>query len=226
MNSVRIEDTIDAFLLGFPALLSIANPIGGAFAFAALTDTYTPPQRESVARQVGCYTLLVALVALWTGSFVLAFFGITLAAVRLAGGLMIVISAWGLLQGSDGPDVGQSRTGERSDGADIALVPLTMPLTAGPGMTSVAVALGSEHPETTDRGRNEVAFFLGLTLATIAVAIAIWLIFRSAERIVRRISPSGLRTLNRLVGFLLLCIGVQILINGVEGVLGPLLAAR
>jgi multiple antibiotic resistance protein len=219
-----MEQAIDAFLLGFPAMLSIANPIGGAFAFAALTESQTPAQRERVARLVGCYTLIVTLVALWTGSFVLAFFSITLAAVRLGGGLMIVMSAWDLLRGTDQPDDRQARASTGNNASDIAAVPLTMPLTAGPGMITLAVALGSEHPESV--GRDELAFFLGLTLAAIAMSVAIWQIFRSSEWIMRRITPSGLRTLNRLIGFLLLCIGVQIMITGAEGVLGPLLARR
>jgi multiple antibiotic resistance protein len=163
---------------------------------------------------------------LWTGSFVLGFFSITLPAVRIAGGLMIAISAWDLLRGTDAPDEAEARASNRHDATDVALVPLTMPLTAGPGMITLAVALGSEHPEPMGQGRNELAFFLGLSLAAIAMSIAIWQIFRSAEWIIRRITPSGLRTLNRLIGFLLLCIGVQIMANGIEGVLGPLLARR
>jgi multiple antibiotic resistance protein len=221
-----MEQAIDAFLLGFPAMLSIAHPIGGAFAFNALTDTQTPAQRERVARLVGIYTLVVTIALLWTGSFVLAFFGITLSAVRVGGGLMIVISAWDLLRGVDQPDDGEARASDRTDAASIAMVPLTMPLTAGPGMITLAVALGSEHPEVPDQGHSELAFFFGLTIAAIAMSIAIWQIFRSAQWIIRRITPSGLRTLNRLIGFLLLCIGVQIMITGIEGVLGPLLAAR
>jgi multiple antibiotic resistance protein len=179
-----------------------------------------------VARLVGCYTLVVTLVALWTGSFVLGFFSITLPAMRVAGGLMIAVSAWDLLRGADAPDEAETRVRRRNDAADVALVPLTMPLTAGPGMITLAVALGSEHPESIGQGRNELAFFIGLSLAAIAMSFAIWQIFRSAQWIIRRVTPSGLRTLNRLIGFLLLCIGVQIMITGVEGVLGPLLAAR
>lgn len=221
-----MEQAIGAFLLGFPAMLSIAHPIGGAFAFAALTDTFSPVQRERVARLVGCYTLVVTLVALWTGSFVLGFFSITLPAMRLAGGLMIAVSAWDLLRGADAPDAAEARVSSRNDATDVALVPLTMPLTAGPGMITLAVALGSEHPDPGDQAHSELAFFLGLTLAAIAMSIAIWQIFRSAEWIIRGISPNGLRTVNRLIGFLLLCIGVQIMATGIEGVLGPLLARR
>src|SRR5690348_11156311 len=78
LSGPAMQEVIGAFLLGFPAMLSIAHPIGGAFAFAALTDTFSPAQRERVARLVGCYTLVLTLVALWTGSFVLGFFSITL----------------------------------------------------------------------------------------------------------------------------------------------------
>jgi multiple antibiotic resistance protein len=221
-----MEEAIGAFLLGFPAMLSIAHPIGGAFAFAALTDTFSPAQRERVARLVGCYTLVLTLVALWTGSFVLGFFSITLPALRIAGGLMIAISAWDLLRGADAPDEAEVRVSSRNDATDVALVPLTMPLTAGPGMIMVAVALGSEHPDQGDPAHGELAFFIGLSLAAIAMSIAVWQIFRSSQWIIRLVTPSGLRTVNRLIGFLLLCIGIQIMATGVEGVLGPLLARR
>jgi multiple antibiotic resistance protein len=221
-----MEEAIGAFLLGFPAMLSIAHPIGGAFAFAALTDTFSPAQRERVALLVGFYTLVLTLVALWTGSFVLGFFSITLPAVRIAGGLMIAISAWDLLRGADAPDEAEARASNRHDASDVALVPLTMPLTAGPGMIMVAVALGSEHPDKGDQAHDELAFFIGLSLAAIAMSIAIWQIFRASQWIIRLVTPSGLRTVNRLIGFLLLCIGIQIMATGVEGVLRPLLAAR
>jgi multiple antibiotic resistance protein len=221
-----MEEAIGAFLLGFPAMLSIAHPIGGAFAFAALTDTFSPAQRERVALLVGFYTLVLTLVALWTGSFVLGFFSITLPAVRIAGGLMIAISAWDLLRGADAPDEAEARASNRHDASDVALVPLTMPLTAGPGMIMVAVALGSEHPDKGDQAHDELAFFIGLSLAAIAMSIAVWQIFRSSQWIIRLVTPSGLRTVNRLIGFLLLCIGIQIMATGVEGVLRPLLAAR
>jgi multiple antibiotic resistance protein len=222
-----MSDLIVAFLLGFPALLSIANPIGGAVVFAAMTSTYSTAQRERVARQVAFYTLLIALTAIWTGAFVLGFFGISLSAVRVGGGLMIAISAWDMLRGED-PSAGdgQTQASPVSSAGDIAFVPLTMPLTAGPGMISVAIALGSEHPEKAGRGHPELNFFLGLTLATAASVVAIWLIFRSASKVVRMLSPTSFRTLNRLIGFLLLCIGVQMIMTGVVGVLGDVLTRR
>jgi multiple antibiotic resistance protein len=107
-----------------------------------------------------------------------------------------------------------------TDAADVAFVPLTMPLTAGPGLISVAIALGAEHPAAAEIGHNELHFFFGLALATLAMALAVWLIFRSASKVVRLLSPSGFRTLGRMIGFLVLCIGVQMIMSGVAGFMG------
>jgi multiple antibiotic resistance protein len=214
-----LADAIDAFLLCFPALFSIVNPINGAFGFRVLTIGCTPADREALARKVALYSLLVMLVALWVGSFVLAFFGISVAGLRVAGGLVIAASAWHLLNGPDRQET-DAPSPAGSTYQDIAVVPLTIPLTAGPGTISVAIALGSEHPAFA------LPFFIGMTFAAAAMAIVIWITYRSADRIARLMGPVGSRTVTRLVGFLLLCIGVQVLITGVVDVLGPLLARR
>lgn len=93
-------------------------------------------------------------------------------------------------------------------------------MTTGPGAISVAVALGSGHPH--DSGLL-VQYFLGITVATVALSIVIWITYRSADRISRLMGPRGSRTVTRITAFLLLCIGVQILITGVDDVLTPLL---
>ncbi len=85
------------FLLAFPALFSIVNPVAGAFIFREATADRTHAERLTLARRVGTYSLLVMLVALWAGSYVLAVFGISLAALRIAGGIVLSLFAWELL---------------------------------------------------------------------------------------------------------------------------------
>ena len=92
-----MSEAINAFLLGFPALFSIVNPISGAFIFRSVTSGRTPEMRARLARLVALNALGVMMGALWAGSYVLAFFGITLAALRVAGGLVVALSGWGLL---------------------------------------------------------------------------------------------------------------------------------
>ena len=159
--------------------------------------------------------------ALWAGSFVLAFFGITLAALRVGGGLVVALTGWNLL---NRPERHEERRQEQAASAgaadDIAMFPLTMPITTGPGTMAVAIALSASRPRTLD---GFAGFFVGLTVAALALALLIWIAYRSADRIERLMGPAGSRTVTRLSAFLLLCIGVQILITGVEDVLGPLL---
>ncbi|HTB42262.1 MAG TPA: MarC family protein [Acetobacteraceae bacterium] len=218
-----MNSALDAFLLGFPALFSIVNPISGAFIFREVTAGRTE-DREALTRQVALYSLVVMTVALWAGSYVMAIFGITLAALRVAGGIVVALTAWTLLNSPEHHEAQKQEQATPTPGVDdIALFPLTIPITTGPGTISVAVALGSSHPKAP---AQLVWFFLGMTAATVALAAVIWITYRSADRISRLMGPRGSRTVTRLSAFLLLCIGVQILITGVEDVLGPLLAQR
>ena len=88
---------LDAFLLGFPALFSVVNPIGGAFIFQTMLEGCPSDQRSHIARRVAIYSCCVLLSILWAGSIILAFFGVTLAALRVAGGAVVALSGWELL---------------------------------------------------------------------------------------------------------------------------------
>jgi multiple antibiotic resistance protein len=144
--------------------------------------------------------------------------------LRVAGGLVVAMSGWHLLNSPEIHEVHKQEQAASVEGVDdVALFPLTIPFTTGPGTISVAVALGAGRP-------RQLAslgwFFLGMTAAATAMALLIWVTYRSTDQLARLMGPSGNRTLTRVAAFLLLCIGVQILITGVEDVLGPLLAGR
>lgn len=215
-----------ALLLAFPALFSIVNPIAGAFIFREATADRTHGERVKLARRVGLYSLLVMLVALWAGSYVLALFGITIAALRIAGGIVLALFAWELL---GTPEKREGRKQEQAADAgpavadDVAFFPLTLPFTTGPGTIAVAVALGAGHP---GMGQAWAGFYAGIGLAAVAMAGAIWLTYTYADRLSDLLGRTGSKTVTRLSAFMLFCIGVQMLITGVEDVLGPLLGAR
>ena len=216
-----MDQAINAFLLGFPALLSIVNPLAGAFIFREMTAHLPAGQRSATARKVAVYSLLMMMGALWAGSFVLAFFGVTLAALRVAGGVVIALTAWTLL---NRPEQHEASKTDQIDMVpeddDIALFPLTMPITTGPGTIAVAVALSASRPKTLD---GFAGFFVGQTGAAVAVTLVIWVAYTSTERIGRLMGTAGSRIVTRLMAFLLLCIGVQIMITGVADVFDPLL---
>lgn len=214
----------DSFLLAFTALFSIVNPIAMALIFSQVTAGRDHRERAKLAGLVGLYSAAVMLTALWAGAYVLNFFGVSLAALRIAGGFVVAERAWVLLTA---PEAHEARKQEQAAPAETAeesaFFPLTMPFTTGPGTISVAIALGSTRPaEPGALG----AFFIGVSAAALAIAGLIWLSYRSADRLVALLGPTRARVLTRLFAFLLFCVGVQILLNGVTDALGPLLAPR
>ena len=224
LTPLPLGSVIGAFLLAFPALFSIVNPIGAALIFNQVIAGRSQAESRRLAHKVAVYSLIVLLASLWLGSYVLNFFGISLAALRIAGGLVVAIRAWALLMQ---PAAHEERKASAAAPAqqtdeedDIAFFPLTIPLTTGPGTIAVAVALSSQRPA---EGVGTLPFFGGMSLAAACLAFSIWLCFRWSDQVVALLGPGGARVLSRLVAFLLLCVGVQIVVTGITGVAGTIM---
>src|ERR1700733_7679729 len=169
----------NSFLLAFPALFSIVNPIGGALIYSHVTADRTHVERMALAGKIGFYSLLVMLVALWGGAYVMNFFGITAAALRIAGGLVVAVRAWELLSAPEENEaMKQEQAAPASSADDVAFFPLTMPFTTGPGTISVAIALGSNRPS---EQLALIPFFLGVSAAAIVIALMVWVAYRSGD---------------------------------------------
>jgi multiple antibiotic resistance protein len=214
--------TIDAFaampntaLLAFTALFSIVNPVLNAIIFNQMTADRTHGQRLRLARRVGLYSFGLMLFALWVGSYVLNFFGISLGALKVAGGLVIAVGAWRLLHAPERREAEKEeqihqggRTAAAEDVGDIAFFPVSIPFTVGPGTISVSITLGAGHPP-----------------GALAMAIIIWVLFSFADRIGPLIGRTASRAMTRLFALILLCLGVQIVASGIETLLLPVVAA-
>jgi multiple antibiotic resistance protein len=207
-----------AFLLGFPSLFSIINPIGGALIFFGVTKDFAPSDRVAIAARVGFYSLMIMFGALWTGAYVLHFFGVSIEALRIAGGAVIALSGWQLLTSGDRHPDQKTHYEDGAHGDDegdplqLAFFPLTLPFTTGPGTIAVAITLGAERPSS---GVDLVAFFLGMSLAAVANAAIIWIAYRFADRLTGFMGATARLVIVRLTAFLLMCIGVQILLTAV-----------
>lgn len=215
---------IDSFLLAFTALFSIVNPIAMALIFSQVTAARSPKERLQLATLVAVYSAIVMMMALWAGSYVLNFFGISLAALRIAGGLVVAERAWALLSA---PEAYEARKQEQAapaeDVGESAFFPLTIPFTTGPGTISVAIALGATRPTDAAGLAN---FFIGMSTAALAIAVLIWLSYRSADRLVALLGRTRARVLTRVFAFLLFCVGVQILLTGILDAFPLLASAR
>jgi multiple antibiotic resistance protein len=216
--------TFASFLLALSALFSIVNPLGGAIIYSQVTANRDPAERVALARRVAFYSAIVMIVALWAGAPVLSFFGISLSALRIAGGLVVAAQAWELLtQPEQQEDRKQQQAAPAGVDPDVAFFPLTIPFTTGPGTISVAIALSASGPAA---GTELAAFVIGSSLAALAIALCVGLCYASADRLTALLGKARSRVVTRLAAFLLLCIGVQILLTGVSDALAPLLIAR
>ncbi len=214
----EMNNILNSFLLVYAALFPIVNPVGSAPIFLGLTRHCTGRERHSLAWRVALNGFVLLLASLLVGSHVLEFFGITLPVLRIAGGLVVTSFGWSLLQaGEDAED--KDEPGKQASPTD-AFYPLTMPLTIGPGSISVAITLGSQRP----KGVTDLVALAGVgggaVAGLLAVMATVYLCYRFAERIVAVLGERGSDVMVRLSAFILLCIGIQILWNGISALPG------
>lgn len=198
------------------ALFPIVNPLGGATIFLSTSEGYGPGARAVLARKVGLYGFVLLLASLFAGTYVLEFFGVSLAAVQVGGGLVVASTGWSLLNRNDNTREPAAR--EKASTEDLlkhAFYPLTLPLTVGPGSISVAITLGANLNAGGLSWQEVAAAVAGLFI----VSCITWLCYSGAERMARIIGETGTSVVVRLSSFILLCIGVQILWNGARSLL-------
>jgi multiple antibiotic resistance protein len=176
-----------------------------------------------MAKAVAVNSFLLLIASALVGAYVLDFFGVSIPAVQVAGGMVVCAIAWSLLNNPNSP-AALSRASAPTMAAEElhqrAFYPLTMPLTVGPGSISVALTLGA-NPE---RGvRSLIVTALGHAVGIVIVAVAVYLCYRYADRILRKLGTTGTGVVMRLSAFILLCIGVQIAWNGIHALLAGLL---
>src|SRR5271156_1955426 len=180
-----VAHAVQAFLLAFPALFSIVNPFAGAIIFNQVTAFQLHAERVVLARRVAFYSTLVMLVALWAGTYILSFFGISLNALRIAGGIVVAVRAYEMLSAPDGRSARKEEqakpVGEAGseDLAGCAFFPPPPPFTTGPGTIAVAVSIGTVRP---DGFGPMVMFYTGATVAALAMAAVIWVSYTTADR--------------------------------------------
>jgi multiple antibiotic resistance protein len=173
---------------------------------------------------VATYSAGVMLVMLWAGATLMSFFGVSVSALQIAGGLVVAVRAWEMLSTPEkNEDRKQQHTASAADAGDVAFFPLTVPFTAGPGTISVAIALSANRPQ---QALDVIPFFAGASAAAIAVAAMVGLCYAYADRVVALLGQARSRVVTRLSAFLLLCIGVQISLTGVQHALSAVLVAH
>jgi len=189
----------------FLALFPIVDPFGGIPIFFSMTSTWTPEDRRRTAVKTGLWVFIILVAFLFFGRFVLFFFGISLPVLKIAGGLIVANTAWGMV--TSHARITPAESHEAEDKEDISLTPLAMPLMSGPGAIGVVMALAAHV--------DSAASYLGMVIGIAAVALSVLLFFWLGGPLVRRLGPSDVGAINKIFGFLILAIAVQLVWDGV-----------
>jgi len=206
---------IHGLLLIPVSLLPIINPLSTAPVFAATVGSNRDLAKR-LARQVAVNAWFVLVVSMLVGSYVLALFGISLPVVRIGGGLLVVATAWQMLHQAEEDDVHVVAAEEAVALPDSKVIqrsffPITFPLTTGPGTIAASIALGAKIPA------DPVRYALGVLVAVCGaalVSIALYFIFSNSIRVLTRLGKIGTLVMIRLMAFILLCIGIEIMWTG------------
>jgi multiple antibiotic resistance protein len=204
MHRLVLHDLPTAALGTFLALFPIVNPFGGVPFFYALTNGYTRGERNISALKTALYVFLILVFFLFLGRFVLNFFGLSLPVLRIAGGLIVAHSAWGMVTGTERVTVAEGN--EAATKEDISLTPMAMPMLSGPGSIGVVMGLAA----TTSSALS----YLGMVVGIAGLGIAVYLFLRLGGPLVARLGPTAAGAINRVFGFLILAVAVQLIWDG------------
>lgn len=200
---------IGLFAASFSSLFSVVNPFAAMPVYISLMEGHSDSEKTRTARKASTYMFVVLILFLLIGTYILSFFGISLPGIQIAGGLVIVRSGFSMLSPqSGGKKLSRKDQAAAMEKEDVSFSPLAMPLLSGPGSIAVVIGFGSEATGVTDYVVSGFAVFITALLA--------YLILRVAPRLVKYIGNSGMTVITRMMGFIVLAIGVQFIINGIS----------
>ncbi len=201
---------MDLFLYVFAALFSVINPLGTVPIFVGLTSDETSIERNKTSLLTAINTTVILIICFFAGTYILDFFSISLNALRIAGGMIIVSSGFALLTGTFSKHKGMKNKRVKKDLSNrekISLTPLAIPMLAGPGAISILITYNQEYSKTSE--------ILLILLAVVAVGFATFLMLRFAPYLTKLLGASGINAISRIVGFIVISIGIEYISSAV-----------
>ena len=200
------------FLQFFLGLVAAVNPIGVMPVFVSLTNHMSVEERNKTALTANLAVTAILVVSLFEGQVLLDMFSISLDTFRVAGGLLLISIAFSMMSGKLGEDKqNKQEKSEYSNKEQIGVVPLAMPLMAGPGAISSTIVYGGRYPSTLDA--------MGITLTIILFCLVTWALFRAAPLIVKFMGQTGINVITRIMGLILCSLGIQFVAVGLKHLL-------
>ena len=193
------------------ALLPLINPLASAPTFLAITEGDSHERRHAQLVRACFYMVAILVSFLIGGRFIMDFFGFSIPGLRIAGGLLVSGIGFGMLWGTgDTKQPNDKAQAAARAKRDVSFSPLAMPMLSGPGAIAVTIGFTSLATGYLD--------YVAIIVGILVVAVITYLVLNLSERTVRIIGVNGMNALTRIMGFLLLCIGIQFIVNGILGV--------
>lgn len=215
----ELVQLFQAVVLGFMLLLPLSNPLTAVILFLSLSGKMNRQEREQQARLAAIYVFAIMAVGFYAGQFVMTTFGISIPGLRIAGGLIVSFIGFNMLfpkqSIEDSLDLeSKSKDLQNKTSNNIAFVPLAMPGTAGPGALAVIISTASSVVSNPFHYSPWI-FYTAPLISFLGISLLLWVALRSATNIMKWLGNSGIDAISRIMGFLLVCMGVQFVINGV-----------
>ncbi len=207
---------MSVFLTILIGLFSLINPLSALPVYISLTEDYSEENKLRTLKKTCVYILIICGVSYYLGVYLLNFFGITIPALRVAGGLIIFRSGWQLLNVKHKAELKENLNEGSDKREDISFSPLAMPLLAGPGSMSFLITLFSNRSDSA-----QDAFWQDVSAlsAIVIVAVSIYFVFKYAPRLMKYTGQAGLTSLSKVMGFIVTGIGVQMIISSMATVI-------
>ncbi len=205
---------MELFILSFGALFSIVNPLGTVPIFVGLTQSSSKKEQTKIAFKTSFNVLVILIFSFFAGTYLLSFFGISLNSLKIAGGLIIASSGFALLTGKFSEHKGMKKSRVKDDihsRSEISLTPLAIPMLAGPGTISLLIAYKQEY--------TDLVNWFAILAAVVACSLSIYFILKSSHYIVKILGASGINALSRIIGFIVIAIGIELVIVAVTSIL-------
>lgn len=204
---------VEVAIVTFFALLPISNPFSTVPLYLSLTKGHDAAWALQQATKACFFMAGILLIFLWSGAIIIEFFGISIPAIRIAGGVIIMRVGFTMLSPQDNStEITDEAKKESKQKGDIAFTPLAMPSLSGPGSISVVISMAA--------GSDNLMGYFGVSVGILFVVVVAWLAMRGAPMISKWLGVTGLDALTRIMGFLLICIAFQFVFDGFGGYIG------
>lgn len=202
---------LPTYIKFFIGMFALVNPVGIIPVFISMTSYQSAAARNKTNLTANLSVAIILWTSLFLGDGILQVFGISIDSFRIAGGILVVTIAMSMISGKLGED--KQNKQEKSESAireSVGVVPLALPLMAGPGAISSTIVWGSRY--------HNWGHLLGFSIAIALFAFSCWLLFRIAPWLVRMLGQTGINVITRIMGLLLMALGIEFIVTGVKAI--------